>query len=88
MSTINARLPRLARLIDPSDVRCPAGCPALAGEGVLCRIEGDVIDARRNPSTVTGYCTGNHQACPTWQADKEAHWQKMDLRTELAREGR
>ena len=73
-ATVNDRLPRMRRLIDDDDVVCPAGCPARAGTGVLCRIEGEVIDGRRNPATIARYCTGDNRACPTWQADKEAVW--------------
>jgi hypothetical protein len=71
-ATVNERLPRPARLIDQADVICPAGCVARAGGGVLCRIEGDVIDARLNPLSVGDFCLGDYQSCPTWRAHKNA----------------
>lgn len=74
MAVVNPRLPRIARLIEEGDVVCPAGCPARAGQAVLCRIEGAVIDARRNPSSLQAYCLGENRHCPTWRADKEATW--------------
>ncbi len=85
MSTVNARLPRLARLIDDADVVCPAGCAARAGTGVMCRVEGDVIDARANPTSVARFCLGDNRTCPSWQAEKEAHWAEQRSALEAMR---
>lgn len=71
-ATMNPRLPRPTRLIDAEDITCPAGCPARAGSGVLCRIEGEVIDGRMNPSSLMSFCLGAYKTCPTWIADKDA----------------
>lgn len=71
-ATAHPKMLRPRRLIDPADVVCPAGCPARAGSGVLCRIEGGVIDARTNPYSLRDFCLGDYQACPTWRVAREA----------------
>ena len=70
--TVHEKLPRPRRLIDPEDIVCPAGCPALAGTGVLCRVAHEVIDGRLNPHSLQGFCLGDYQACSTWRAEKQA----------------
>ena len=45
----------------------------------FCRIEQSLIEGRVNPDSLAAFCAGNHLSCPTWQADKEAEWEKRDL---------
>lgn len=71
-TTAHEKMLRPRRLIDTEDIGCPAGCPALAGSGVLCRVEHHVIDGRLNPYTLRDFCLGEYKACPTWRADKDA----------------
>src|SRR4051812_40246632 len=79
--------PSLLRLIDDADVKCPAGCPALAGTGVLCRITEVPLPAREQPSSLKSYCLNEsgHRTCPIWQDDKERTW--SDRPTALAEDG-
>jgi hypothetical protein len=85
-ATANALLPRPVRLIDDADVVCPAGCPALAGTGVRCRIEVHTLDARLEPSAIRGYCLADYQACPSWQAEKDAIREGRDAEDTFLRE--
>ena len=71
-ATAHDKLPRPRRLIDPEDIVCPAGCPALAGTGVYCRVAHEAIDGRLNPYALRDFCLGEYKRCPTWRADKEA----------------
>jgi hypothetical protein len=83
-ATANERLPRLRRLIEDSDVACPAGCPANAGQGVHCRIVGQTVDARKDPTSVANRCLSDnpaagprpaqpgYQGCDAWRASREA----------------
>ena len=63
------------RIVTDGDPVCPAASlvsEAAGGTGCVCRITTDLIDSRRNPSTLRSYCfSSGYQQCPTWQADRD-----------------
>lgn len=94
--TVNDRLPRMARLIEAADVACPAGCPARAGTGVMCRVLEQVADARREPTAVVNRCLSDnpaaglhpdqpgYQGCDVWRASKDADRREREFRKSIA----
>jgi hypothetical protein len=64
----------LIRPLTDGDVQCPAGSCEAGGTGVYCAIERGLIDARRNPNSVEGFCLGEYLTCPTWRREKEREW--------------
>lgn len=51
-------------------VVCPAGVrveETIEGPACECRIEGSIITAAKDPSSLAGYCMGVHELCPTWR---------------------
>lgn len=64
-----------ARFDNP--VVCPAGMgymDAMKGPACRCRIERSDITSVEQPTTLLRFCQGEYRTCPTWRADKEAHW--------------
>ena len=64
------QLAKPTRLINQSDLRCPAAETCGAGTAVRCRIEHSVIEAATSPSTLQSFCLFKYVECPTWQAEK------------------
>ena len=49
-------------------------CPAanVLGRGaVRCPIEHSTLDPHDDPMSLATFCYGNHQACPTWRAERD-----------------
>jgi hypothetical protein len=66
--------------------RCPAASltPAIGGGFVvLCGVEDSLLSSTADPQSILTFCCGDHLACPSWQASKEAEWASRDLRTEI-----
>lgn len=69
------------RSYDAEDLDLPVTCPAgerigesLDGPGCRCRIEGSIITAARDGSSLAVYCMGEHALCPTWRLGRETEW--------------
>jgi hypothetical protein len=82
------------RIVVPSPTAPP--CPAAAliaeaagGTGCACRITDNLIDSRRNPSTLKAYCfsSDGYRECPTWRADREELWRTKTIKDLLTRQG-
>lgn len=76
----------------PSDPPCPAAslvAEASGGTGCACRITGDVIETRHDPSTLAAFCFNaeGYQLCPTWRKDREALLASKTIRPLLNRRG-
>jgi hypothetical protein len=76
----------------PTEPPCPAGslvAEAAGGTGCTCRITGDVIDSRHDPTTLVAYCFSaeGYQQCPAWRADREALLATKTVRPLLNRRG-
>jgi hypothetical protein len=77
---------------DPVEPPCPAAAlvsEAAGGTGCVCRITRNLIDSRRNPSTLRAYCfsSDGYRTCPTWRADREELWRSKTIRDLLNRKG-
>jgi hypothetical protein len=77
---------------NPSAPPCPAGAlvsEAAGGTGCVCRITRNLIDSRRNPSTLARFCFAQegYRGCPTWRADREELWRSKTIRDLLNRQG-
>lgn len=54
---------------------CPAGEgieETIRGPACRCRITHETITRDENSGSLRAFCAGNHLACPTWQAEKDA----------------
>jgi hypothetical protein len=52
------------------EVECPAGekvAETREGPACYCRIEGSLVTAARDPSSLGAYCMGAYVFCPTWR---------------------
>lgn len=65
---------QLLRLIENDDIVCPAGRAVGAGRGVLCGVEGHVLEVTEGLS-IERFCAGDYKQCPSWRAEKEAYWE-------------
>jgi hypothetical protein len=77
---------------NPSTPPCPAAAlvsEAAGGTGCVCRITRNLIDSRRNPSTLQSFCfsSDGYRLCPTWRADREELWRSKTIRDLLNRRG-
>jgi hypothetical protein len=80
---MEARGVSLHRSMRPDEIRCPAG--SLVNDAdCMCAIEGALIEGRRNPQTVEGFCAGSYEACSTWLAAKKIEEKGGDLRRIIA----
>jgi hypothetical protein len=62
-------------------VVCPAGervVETQEGPASHCRIEQSIITAAKDPGSLATFCMGAHELCPTWQAAREAEWDRRD----------
>lgn len=60
-----------------SHVECPAGeriGETLEGPGCRCRIEGSIVTAAKDGSSLRIFCMGEFELCPTWRLAREAEW--------------
>jgi hypothetical protein len=76
----------------PTEPPCPAAAlisEAAGGTGCVCRVTRNLIDSRRNPSTLKSYCFNSpgYQTCPTWRSDREEFWRSKTVRDLLNRQG-
>jgi hypothetical protein len=76
----------------PDDPPCPAAAlvsEAAGGTGCVCRVTRDLIDSRRNLSTLASFCfnSDGYQECPTWRADREEFWRSKTIRDLLSPHG-
>lgn len=60
----------LLRQLEDADMKCPVA-QRLGDSCVYCPIEDHVIEGRKSPESVEGFCAGDYTACPTWQFEKE-----------------
>lgn len=70
--------------LNGSESRCPAATvtPAIAdGFVVACGVEGSRLSSVSDPQSILTFCCGDHLACPSWQASKEAEWAGRELET-------
>lgn len=54
---------------------CPAAEVSRRVDGavvVVCRVEGTTLSSAGDPQSLLTFCLGDPQACPSWQAEKEA----------------
>lgn len=54
---------------------CPAAQVSRRVDGaviVRCQVEGSTLSSAEDPQSVLTFCLGDHQACPSWMAEKEA----------------
>jgi hypothetical protein len=77
---------------NPTTPPCPAAAliaEAAGGTGCVCRVTRNLIDSRRNPSTLKSYCFSwdGYRQCPTWRADREELWRSKTIRDLLNRRG-
>ena len=77
---------------NPTTPPCPAAAliaEAAGGTGCVCRVTRNLIDSRRNPSTLKSYCfnSDGYRQCPTWRADREELWRTKTIRDLLNRRG-
>jgi hypothetical protein len=64
--------------------QCPAAVVLSATPGremtLRCGVEGTIITADGDPMSVASFCCGDHTACPSWRAEREANWAGRRLR--------
>lgn len=81
---------RFRRVVTDVPVQCPAGeyvGETPGGTACRCRITKDTIDSVSEPTTLNRWCFGDYSTCPTWRADKEAHWASRSNRDLLGGDG-
>ena len=76
----------------PETPPCPAAAliaEAAGGTGCVCRVTRNLIDSRRNPSTLRSFCFNSegYRLCPTWRADREEFWRSKTVRDLLNSQG-
>lgn len=87
-------LTRFERIVLPQPVEpaCPAAdlvAETAGGTGCVCRITRDLIESRRNPSTLASYCfnESGYVGCPAWRADREELWRSRTIKDLLNSRG-
>ena len=84
----------LERIVAPRNAEpaCPAASlvsEAHGGSGCVCRITRDLIDSRRNGSTLARFCfnSAGYRQCPTWVREKREIEKTKTLRDTLTSDG-
>lgn len=69
------------KLIDGREIVCPMGRTGHCGTGVLCTVEGTVLEVsgpQSDPRSIEQFCTKDCVACPTYQMFAEFRTNQLD----------
>jgi hypothetical protein len=73
----------LLRQLEQSDATCEAA--VVTGDAdVHCNIEDHTLRGRLEPDSIEGFCCGEYQKCPTWQAMKKVESHGGDFQKIIA----
>lgn len=72
--------PRPVRMLEQSDIACPAGIVARAGRACLCRIENHELSLDKEASSLQAFCLNRegYVNCPSKQDDRRRHDERRE----------
>jgi hypothetical protein len=73
----------LNRLLQPEDVKCPAGVQ-VGDADVRCNIEQHTLRGHLEPDSIEGFCCSSYETCSSWLAMKKVEEKGGDLRKIIA----